>query len=119
MLKNENILNNYNGDFDKIDINFDNDIVSIYYDGSLTEEEKQLLIKEKDRLINSIERRKKLLSNQGYINKAPKQIVENEKNSLIKDEKDLKFQAHGRKKYFFYRVMHILPNFAQNIGKRW
>ena len=89
MLKNENILTNYNGDYNKIDINFDNDIVSLYYDGSLTEEEKQLLIKEKDRLINSIERRKKLLSNQGYINKAPKQIVENEKNSLLKDEKDL------------------------------
>ena len=89
MLKNENILTNYNGNYNKIDINFDNDIVSIYYDGSLTEEEKQLLIKEKERLINSIARRKNLLSNQGYINKAPKEIVENEKNNLMKDEKDL------------------------------
>ncbi len=89
ILKNDNILTEYNGEFSKIDINFNNEIISLYYDGSLTKEEKENLLKEKERLINSIARREKLLANEGYINKAPQQIVENEKNSLINDQKEL------------------------------
>ena len=38
-------------------------------------------------LKKSIERREKLLSNEGYINKAPKQIVDSEKEKL-KEEKE-------------------------------
>ena len=89
ILKNENILTEYSGEFTKIDINFNNDIVSIYYDGSLTLEEKEKLLKEKERLINSIARREKLLSNENYVNKAPANIVETEKNSLESDRKEL------------------------------
>ena len=89
ILKNDHILTEYNGEFSKIDINFNNEIISLYYDGRLTLEEKEKLLKEKERLINSIARREKLLSNVGYINKAPQQIVENEKNSLINDQKEL------------------------------
>ncbi len=89
ILKNDSILTEYNGEFNKIDINFNNEIISLYYDGRLTNEEKEKLSKEKERLISSIARRENLLSNEGYINKAPKEIVENEKNSLIKDKKEL------------------------------
>ena len=89
ILKNENILTSYEGVFTRIDISFNNDLVSIYYDGSLSLEEKERLLKEKERLINSIARREKLLANSGYINKAPKEIVENEKSSLIKEQKEL------------------------------
>ncbi len=89
ILKNDNILMEYDGEFNKIDINFNNDIISLYYDGRLTNEEKEKLLKEKERLISSIARREKLLANVGYINKAPKEIVENEKNSLIKDKQEL------------------------------
>ncbi len=89
ILKNENILTSYEGVFTRIDISFNNDLVSIYYDGSLSLEEKERLLKEKERLINSITRREKLLANSGYINKAPKEIVENEKSSLIKEQKEL------------------------------
>ena len=89
ILKNNNILTEYTGEFNKIDVNFNNEIVSLYYDGRLTEEEKEKLLKEKEKLINSINRRKTLLSNSGYINNAPKEIVENEKNSLLKDQKEL------------------------------
>ncbi len=89
ILKNDNILTEYNGEFSKIDINFNNEIVSLFYDGRLTEDEKEKLLKERERLINSIARREKLLSNQGYISKAPKNIVESEKSSLIKDKNDL------------------------------
>ena len=45
--------------------------------------------KEKERLINSIERRKKLLSNTGYVNKAPKEIVNSEREALQKEENEL------------------------------
>jgi len=89
ILKNENIVTSYEGDFVNIDISFDNTIVSIYYDGSMTEEEKERLIKEKERLISSIERREKLLSNENYVNKAPANIVEEERKSLVKDKAEL------------------------------
>jgi len=90
MLKNENIVSkNLDLNLTKIDINFDNTIISLYYDGSMSEEEKNNLIKEQERLINSIQRRKKLLENVGYINKAPKEIVENERKALLKDEQEL------------------------------
>ena len=89
ILKQENIETKYEGEFTNIDISFNESIVSIYYDGSLSEEEKERLIKEKERLIASIERREKLLSNENYVNKAPADIVENEKKSLINDKNEL------------------------------
>ena len=46
--------------------------------------------KEIETLKKSIERREKLLSNEGYINKAPKQIVENEKEKLKEEKEKLK-----------------------------
>ena len=64
--------------------------VSILYDGS-TNKEKELenLNKEKERLISSIERREKLLSNQKYVSKAPQNIVEQEKNNLQLEKDNL------------------------------
>lgn len=47
------------------------------------------LEKEELRLTSSIERRKKLLSNENYVNKAPSNLVENEKNTLEKEIKEL------------------------------
>ncbi len=94
ILKNNSILTEYDGEFNKIDINFNNEIVSLFYDGRLTDEEKEKLLKEKERLINSIARREKLLSNPGYLAKAPKNIVENEKSNLIKDKHDLELINH-------------------------
>ena len=38
----------------------------------------------------SIERRKKLLSNENYVNKAPANVVENDRISLEKEEARLK-----------------------------
>ena len=43
-------------------------------------------VKEKEKLIVSIERRKKLLSNENYVNKAPAHVVENDRISLEKEE---------------------------------
>lgn len=90
MLKNDQINIEIDENLSKIETTFLNDIVTIYYDGSLSTEEINNLKKEKERLINSIERRKKLLSNENYINKAPSNIVNKEKDDLSKEEQDLK-----------------------------
>ena len=62
----------------------------IYFEKELTPEEKQA----KENLINnlksSIERREKLLSNENYVNKAPKNIVEMDKQKLEEEKNKLK-----------------------------
>ena len=79
-----------NTNLSKEEINFDNSIITIYYDGSLNKEKEiKELEKEKDKLQNSINRRTNLLNNENYVNKAPKNLVENEKKTLEKEKKDL------------------------------
>ena len=87
----ENILKNFeNKNFENIKINFNNEIINLYYDGSANKELMlEKLEKEELRLTSSIERRKKLLSNENYVNKAPANLVENEKNTLEKEIKEL------------------------------
>ena len=61
--------------------------IKLFYDNSKNVlEEMNNLEKEKEKLLISIERRKKLLSNEGYLAKAPQNIVQDEKNSLQKEE---------------------------------
>ena len=69
-------LNDY-----KLDLFFDN--------SSNQEEELRRIEEEKTKLIASIERRKKLLSNENYVNKAPKNIVDKEREDLDKEIKRL------------------------------
>ena len=61
----------------------------IYDDSKHKEEEHEKNKKEYETLLKSIERRKKLLSNEGYINKAPKNIVDKEREDLNKEEERL------------------------------
>ena len=94
ILKLENKIiekNNFNMvNLTNISINFNNDIVNIYFDNSSNlEQEKENLIKEKERLENSILRREKLLSNENYVNKAPEFIVNQERENLLKEKKEL------------------------------
>ena len=64
--------------------------ISIFYDGSENrEKELESLKKEKERLESSIERRKKLLSNENYVSKAPENIVNKEREELKKEEEQL------------------------------
>ena len=51
---------------------------------------KELLIKEIETLKQSIEKRKKLLSNENYTNKAPKNVVDLDRQKLKEEEKKLK-----------------------------
>ena len=80
----------YNSDLKNIIIPFMNSRVYIYYDGSMNDQkELESNIKERDRLVASIERRKKLLSNEGYVNKAPEAIVNKEREDLAREEHEL------------------------------
>lgn len=91
MTKCENVSNKCQDDkLSRIDINFMDETLSIYYDGTMSEEEISNLIKEKERLMASINRRKNLLANENYVSKAPANIVENDRNNLQKEENELK-----------------------------
>ena len=66
---------------------------SIYYifDNSKNlEEEKNNLLKEKEKLEVSIQRRKNLLNNPNYVAKAPESIVKKEREDLEREETNLK-----------------------------
>ena len=66
---------------------------SIYYifDNSKNlEEEKNNLLKEKEKLEVSIQRRKNLLNNPNYVAKAPETIVRKEREDLEREETNLK-----------------------------
>ena len=63
-------------------VNYKSSMIDITYYFKSEEIDESLKQKEIDYLEKSIERRKKLLSNESYVNKAPKQIVEAEKQKL-------------------------------------
>jgi valyl-tRNA synthetase len=64
--------------------------IDILYNDEIDHElEKENLLKEKEKLVSSIERRKKLLSNENYVNKAPANVVENDRIQLEKEEQKL------------------------------
>ena len=62
----------------------------IYFEKQLTDEDIKLKEKQINDLKNSIERRQKLLSNENYVNKAPKNLVEEERNKLNDEINQLK-----------------------------
>ncbi len=80
--KEESCKINYISDLINIDIYFNKkeNSLDLYSD----------LLKEKDILKTSINKRKALLNNENYINKAPKDIVNEEKEKLISEENRLK-----------------------------
>lgn len=93
MLKLENIVTNdafNNSDLASINFNVKKDVFTIYYRKTNAKEELEKLTIEKERLENSIKRRKTLLDNVNYVNKAPSNIVETEKLNLEKEEIELK-----------------------------
>ncbi len=63
--------------------------IDLYYDKEITEEDIMLKNKQISDLEASITRRKNLLSNEKYLNKAPKELVEKEKNTLKDEEEKL------------------------------
>ena len=73
-----------------VKVEYNNLSLEIVYDNTKNlEQEKENLLKEKEKLENSILRREKLLSNINYVNKAPQNIVEEERNNLQKEKEQL------------------------------
>lgn len=70
-----------------IKVVYNNLEIDIDYDCTKNlEEELRSLKKEKEKLVVSIERRRKLLSNEGYLKKAPINVVTKEREDLAKEE---------------------------------
>ena len=65
-------------------------LILCYEGKELSNDDIKLFNKEKQSLENSIERRKKLLSNEKYVLNAPKKIVDAEKQKLKEEEDKLK-----------------------------
>ena len=73
-----------------VKVEYNNLSLEIVYDNTKNlEQEKENLLKEKEKLENSIARREKLLSNTNYVNKAPQNIVEEERNNLKREKEQL------------------------------
>ncbi len=91
----ENIFNDSESDYVSISINQKSNNLDLsleyYYKESLEDKNKMLeeLNKEKEKLESSITRREKLLSNEGYIKNAPKELVEEEKRKLENEKVSL------------------------------
>ena len=63
--------------------------VTIYFESLVTEEDKALLQKEIESLKASIVKRKGLLANQNFVNRAPSNLVEQEREKLKQEEEKL------------------------------
>ena len=61
----------------------------IYFERTESEEDKALIENKIRELTDSINRREKLLSNENYVNKAPKNIVDMDRQKLIEEKKKL------------------------------
>ncbi|MBR3199105.1 MAG: valine--tRNA ligase [Bacilli bacterium] len=70
-------------------VNYKSNMIDITYYFKADEIDESAKQKEIEELKKSIERREKLLSNENYVNKAPKQIVEEEKKKLEEEKNKL------------------------------
>ncbi len=85
------IIDEVKDNYNTLDILFSHGTITLCYESvNQTKEDKELLLKEKQKLESSIERRKKLLSNERYVNNAPEKIVAEEKGKLKDEELKLK-----------------------------
>ena len=73
----------------KYSVIYKNYNLDIYYEKEVTEEDMMLLNKQISELESSIERRKNLLSNENYVAKAPKELVEKERLTLKAEEEKI------------------------------
>ena len=70
-------------------INYKSKYIDITYYFEQEEVDNNKILEEIEKLTASIERRKKLLSNENYVNKAPKNIVELDREKLKEEEEKL------------------------------
>ena len=90
MLKLQDVITNEKQDIKAYDVKAGKYEATIYYEKEETAEDREALEKQINDLKASIERRKKLLSNENYVAKAPANIVEKERADLAREEEELK-----------------------------
>ena len=73
----------------KLNVKYQDYDLDICYEIVLSEEDMALKQKQIEALKQSIERRKKLLANENYVNKAPQALVEKERKTLAEEEEKL------------------------------
>ena len=73
----------------KLNVKYQDYDLDICYEIVLSEEDMALKQKQIETLKQSIERRKKLLANENYVNKAPQALVEKERKTLAEEEEKL------------------------------
>ena len=83
----DNITKKSLKDLDNTTYESDNIKITYYYEGNKEEEKKKE--EEIEKLKASIARREKLLSNEAYVNKAPKNIVDMDREKLAEEKKKL------------------------------
>ena len=74
-------------DLDKFNISNNVYNVDVYFEKEITKEDEELKNKQIEQIKASINRRKGLLANENYVNKAPHNLVEQEKQKLLEEEK--------------------------------
>ena len=89
MLKLQDVITTEKLDIKAYEVNAGSYSATIFYEKEETEEDKAALEKQINDLKASIERRKKLLSNENYVAKAPANIVEKERQDLAREEEEL------------------------------
>ena len=89
MLKLDNCLVDSALDIKSYKVMSNNIKATIFFEKVETEEDKALKQSQIDSLKASIERREKLLSNENYVNKAPKKIVEMDRQKLVEEKSKL------------------------------
>ena len=95
VIKTGSVLLKLTENYESISIDYNTNILNAYlkffYEVSQEEKEKEkeMLLKQKEVLESQIARREKLLSNPGYVNNAPKELVEEEKNKLKQEKEEL------------------------------
>lgn len=89
MLKLDNCLVDSALDIKSYKVMSNNIKATIFFEKVETEEDKALKQSQIDSLKASIERREKLLSNENYVNKAPKKIVEMDRQKLVEEKNKL------------------------------
>ena len=90
ILKIEANITQGKADKSSFEVNYKKYKATIYFEKEITEEDLKLKEKQIETLKNSIARRKNLLANENYVNKAPAALVETEKAKLAEEERLLK-----------------------------
>ena len=94
MLKLDEFVINEKIDKPSFNVSFGRFSAVVFYEKQETEEDKILREKQIESLKASIAKREGLLNNQGFLSKAPKNLVDDERNKLEEEKKQLQILSN-------------------------